>query len=420
MHKIYVFIGKSVSVKYVVGECMKITKVTVLHIHNVRTHKGETGQRPIIVKVDTDAGVYGLGEVGMAYGTGGRAAVGMVLDYSRKIIGMDPMNSEAIWEKLLKQTFWGQGGGTVIFGGISGIDMALWDIRGKVLGVPVYQLLGGKCRNELRTYASQLQISWGPRRNICKTPEEYACQALKAVEEGYDAVKVDVLHFDEEGNNNGVAGKWNLNGPMKPAVIRAGRERIQAIREAVGEDVDIILENHAKTDTVAGIQFAAAVEKYNIMFYEELHMPLNPVMAKYAKEKISIPIAAGERIYTRWGYVPFFENRSLDIIQPDLGTCGGLTEGKKICDMAHAYDMTVQVHVAGTGVAAAAALHLETAIPNFCIHEHHQKALMPEYIALCKYNYQPINGKIKAPELPGLGQELTEYACNHADIYTEE
>ena len=239
---------------------MKITKITILYVHNIRTDASQTGQRPILLRIDTDSGVYGIGEVGLAYGAGGNAAVGILKDYAASVIGMDPMNTEAIWEKLLKTTFWGQGGGTVVFGGISGIDIALWDIRGKVLGIPVYQLLGGKCRSSMRTYASQIQLAWAPVRKVCKTPEEFAEQALVAVGQGYDAVKADVLQFDE----NGVSGGFWLEGPLPDKVVRVGEARIRAIREAVGPDVDIIVENHAHTDTVAGIQFAKAIEKYNI------------------------------------------------------------------------------------------------------------------------------------------------------------
>ncbi|WP_280515842.1 mandelate racemase/muconate lactonizing enzyme family protein [Cuneatibacter sp. NSJ-177] len=392
---------------------MKIIKVTAIYVHEIKTDPSEKhGQRPILVRIDTDEGVYGIGEVGMAYGTGGHAAFGMVQDYARLILGMDPMNSEAIWERMLKKTFWGQGGGTVIFGGMSGIDMALWDIKGKVLNVPVYQLLGGKCREDLRVYASQTQLGWGKKRHICVRDEDFAGQAKIAVAEGYDAVKVDVLQFDR----NGVSGGYHLEGPLPPYVIRMGEERIAAIREAVGPDVDIIIENHAHTDTTSAIQFAKAVEPYHIFFYEEVNTPLNPEMQRFAKEKINIPLAAGERIYSRWGFAPFFQSRSIDVAQPDLGTCGGITECKKICDMAHVYDITCQVHVAGTPIAKAAALHVETAIPNFCIHEHHQKALMPEYIDLCQQNYQPVHGRYRAPELPGLGQDLTDRAYRDADV----
>lgn len=386
---------------------MKITQVEVFHVHQ----RKNSGQRPVLVRVDTDAGIYGVGEAGMAYGVGGSAAAGMIKDLSKLILGLDPFNTEFIWEKFLKKTFWGQGGGTVVFSGMSALDMALWDIKGKALGLPLYKLLGGKSREDLRVYASQIQFGWGPKREPKGKKEEYAEEALKAVAEGYDAVKVDVLALNRQGTTENV----HLEGPLPNSVVKLGVERVRAIREAVGPDVDIIIENHANTDMVSAIQFAKAIEEFNIFFYEEINTPLNPKLLQKAKEKINIPIASGERIYTRWGYLPFFADRSIDVIQPDIGSCGGISEFKKIADLAHAYEVTVQAHVAGTGVAEAAAIHAETAIPNFCIHEHHQKTLLPEYAELCIYNYQPVNGRYTVPELPGIGQDFTEKVYEHSD-----
>ena len=193
-----------------------------------------------------------------------------------------------------------------------------------------------------------------------------------------------------------------------------------AIREAVGDEVDIIIENHARTDLVSAIQFGKAVEKYNIFFYEEVNTPLNPKLLREVKEKVDITLASGERIYSRWGYLPYFENRSIDVIQPDLGSCGGFTEFKKIVDLAHAYEVTVQAHVAGTGVAEAAALHAEAAIPNFVIHEHHQKTLLPEYRELVLHDYQPRDGYYEVPELPGIGQEITDEVYKQSDYFVAE
>jgi len=386
---------------------MKITKIEIFHVHK----RPQSGQRPILLKVSTDEGIYGIGEAGMAYGAGGSAAAGILKDFARLLIGEDPFNTEAIWEKLLKKTFWGQGGGTVIFSGISAFDIALWDIKGKALNQPVYKLLGGKNREDLRVYASQIQFGWGKERKSKGRKEEYAEEALKAVSEGYDALKVDVLAHDRSGSTKGVF----LEGPLSYETVQIGVERVQAIREAVGPAVDIIIENHGNTDLVSAVQFAKAIEEYNIFLYEEINTPLNPHLLKEAKKKINIPIASGERVYTRWGFLPFLEDRSIDVIQPDLGSCGGFSEFKKIADMAHVFEVTVQAHVAGTGVAEAAALHAEIAIPNFCIHEHHQKTLLPEYEELCLYNYQPIKGRYTVPELPGIGQDITEKVYSQSD-----
>lgn len=400
---------------------MKIVKAEILHIQTGIAFTSVKGThvlpwKPIILKLYTDEGIYGLGEVALAYGSASNAGAGILKDFVPGIIGMDPFDTEAIFNKLMKKTFWGQGGGTVIFGGMSAIDMACWDIKGKALNVPVYKLLGGSCRKDLRCYASQIQSDWGKERRALSDTEDYREAALKAVAEGYDAVKVDLFQYDK----NGVMWAYNLCGCLEAEFIDMCVERMEAVRNAVGPRVDIIVENHAATDAGTSIQLAKAIEPYGVMYYEEPNTPLNPKVAKQIKEKINIPLAGGERIYSRWGYAPFFEDRSLDVIQPDLGTCGGLSEAKKIADMAHVYDIAVQAHACGSPVVNAACLHLEMALPNFIIHEHHRNMLTDPNIELCVYDYQPVNGRYTVPDLPGLGQDLTSRAYELADICTIE
>jgi len=395
---------------------LKITSLEILLIHSFI--EGNDNKKrpwsPVVAKVNTDEGIYGLGEVALAYGKAANAGFGILKDFAPLVIGMDPFDTEAVWNKLMKKTFWGQGGGTVIFGGMSAIDMALWDIKGKALNVPLYKLLGGKCRDSLRCYASQIQFGFDPVRNALTEKEQYAEHAKKAVEQGYDALKVDLLEFDRKGNIKSM----DLTGVLTKDKIDLAVERVAAIRDAVGPNIDIIVENHAETDATSSIQLARAIQQYNIMYYEETNTPLNTKLARLIKEKVDIPIAGGERVYSRWGYVPFFEDRSLDVIQPDLGTCGGVSEAKKICEMAHAYDITVQTHICGSPIVKAASLHLEIAIPNFLIHEHHRHSIMKTNIDLCVNDYQPIKGRYFVPELPGIGQDLTEYAYSIADKVT--
>lgn len=281
------------------------------------------------------------------------------------------------------------------------------------MGVPVYKLLGGKCRKDLRCYASQIQSDWGKDRKALSDPKQYTEAALKAVAEGYDAVKVDLFQYDR----NGVMWNYDLCGSLTRDFIDMCLERLTAVREAVGPKVDIIIENHAATDTPTAIQLAKEIERFNIMYYEEPNTPLNAKLAREIKEKVNIPIAGGERVYSRWGYLPLLENRSVDVIQPDLGTCGGLSEAKKICDMAHVYDIAVQGHVCGSPIVMAASLHLEVAIPNFLIHEHHRNSLTDRNIELGVYDYQPVNGRYSVPELPGHGQDISEKAYALADKY---
>ncbi|MDY4005535.1 MAG: mandelate racemase/muconate lactonizing enzyme family protein, partial [Fusobacterium varium] len=391
---------------------MKIVKVDVMQLGtDVRPD-----WRPIVCRIYTDEGIYGDGEAAMAYDVGALGAFGMLQELAKMVIGMDPLDNEVIWDKLYRSTFWGQNGGPVTFSAISAIDIALWDIKGKYFKVPVYKLLGGKKRDNLRCYASQLQFGWGEVRIPARTPEDYAKNAKKAVAEGYDAVKFDFFLYDEKD------GFFNDNdrlGLLSKKYLNIVEKRIAAVREAVGPDVDIIMENHSYTDAQSALQLGKMAEKYDIFCFEEPTTPY-PKITKYMSDKLNIPIATGERIYSRWQYAQYFENCSVQMIQPDFGNCGGITEGKKICDMAYAYDVGVQGHACGSPLSNVVALHLECVIPNFVIHEHHAVNLTPYNKSYCIYDYQPVNGKFKVPELPGLGNELSESAINNSVKVTIE
>lgn len=406
---------------------MKITKIDVMLFHpNESSNKrGKAGApvdwtniawNPIGCRVYTDEGIYGDGEAAMAYGTGCHAAFGMIRDLGNLIIGMDPMKNELVWERIYKQTFWGQNGGPVFFAGLSAIDMALWDIRGKALNAPLHVLLGGKRRDKLRTYASQLQFGWDDHITPALKTEDYVNNAKKAVAEGYDAIKIDFFTFAEDGST---FSEEQRTGLLAPEYVDLVEERVAAVREAIGPKVDIIMENHSFLDSQSAIQIGQRVEKYNIFAFEEPNTP-NPKTAKLVHDKLNIPIASGERIFTRWQYAPYFENQSLALIQPDIGTCGGITEIKKICDMAHTYDVGVQVHVCASPLCTAPAVQIEAVVPNFVIHEHHVYNRFPFNKQLCKYDYQPVNGQFEVPDLPGNGNEYSEYALTHCEKVTVE
>lgn len=397
---------------------MKIVSMDVIKIMTSRSPVEGAVWFPVIIRINTDEGISGIGEVGLAYGNSQNAAFGILRDFSPLVIGMDPFDSELIWSKLMTKTFWGQGGGTVVFGGISAIDTALWDIKGKALNVPVYKLLGGKTNRKLRAYASQIQFDWSKTAKALSHASEYADAALKAKAEGYDCVKVDPIGFDLDRRWITNSEEWKMTGILTRDKIQIAYERIRAIRDACGSEMDIIVELHCFTDTNSAVQLGRALEELNCFYYEEAAAPLNTKLFSEIAREVKIPIASGERIYTRWGYRPFMEDRSIHVIQPDIGTVGGLTEGKKVCDLAHIYDVSVQVHICGSPVAAAAALQLEAAIPNFLIHEHHQASLIQENIATCQYDYQPENGFFEVPELPGIGQELSEDAVKKSEMIT--
>ena len=392
---------------------MKITEVQIVKTCPL-IQKGNRNWQPIFVLIHTDEGITGHGEIGLAYGKSQMAGLGQGIDYARLILGMDPMDGEAIWQKLQRKTFWGMSGGAVPFAGISGIDIALWDIRGKVYNTPVYRLLGGRTREQIRCYASQIQLGWGKQSRRHVMPEEYAEAARDAVAAGYDAVKVDPIGIDDKGEWMG----WDTTGMLSNRQLRLIEARVAAIREAGGEDLDIIIEAHSLTDANTAVQVGKVLEPFRIYYFEEPTQPLNPELFRTIRNQISIPLASGERIHSRWGFRPFLESHALNVIQPDLCNTGGITEGKKICDMAQVYDVGVQLHVCGGPISNAASMQLETVIPNFIIHETHEYSMIPENISLCKYDYQPEQGFLKVPELPGIGQEVDEEILKSCEVIT--
>lgn len=391
---------------------MKITKIDVILLD--LKPADNPGWAPIVCRVYTDEGIYGDGEAALAFGRAHRGAFGMIQDYAGAVIGMNPLYNELIWEKLYKSTFWAQNGGPVVFSAISAIDTALWDIKGKYFGVPVYELLGGKMRDKLRCYASQLQFGWNDKKIPAYSVEDYVNNAKKAISEGYDALKFDFFTFDPDGH------RYNYEETTRrltPRHFNIVSQRLAAVREAVGDDVDIIMENHSYIDAQGAVQLGRLAEKYNVMYFEEPCTP-TPEMTKFVADRIKVSISQGERVYSRWGYAPYFVNGSVQLIQPDIGNCGGITEAKKICDMAHVYDVGVQAHVCASPLSTAAALHLEAAIPNFTIHEHHVYNRYDYNKQLCIYDYQPENGYFEIPERPGLGNELSDFCFRYGEIVT--
>lgn len=380
---------------------MKITRVEIFDMECPKRPQWH----PVFVRIHTDEGISGVGEAGLAYDWGHSAAANMINEIVKaRVIGFDPFQTELLWSKMFREGFWAQGSNAVFYAAMSAIDTALWDIKGKALGVPVYQLLGGKVNPKLRTYASQLQFDWDPEAKKLIKPEDYAKAAQKALAEGYDAVKVNPMFYDKDGNT-----LYDLTKLFKADLLDLVKARMQAIRDTVGAKVDIFLECHSLLGATSAIQIGKEVaEEFNCAFMEEPVNYVNSALHNKVAAKLTVPLAAGERIYLRHGMRPYFENQTIDILQPDIGLCGGFTEAKKICDYADMYDIQVQAHVCGGPVATAASLHLETAIPNFYIHEHHTYATKDWNRELCIQDYQPQNGYMTVPELPGLGIELND------------
>lgn len=391
---------------------MKIKSIEIIQPRVLESAR----MRIVWVRVNSDEGFYGLGEIGVAIVSGATGAVELIRDFAPRLIGLDPFDTEVIWDMLHRTTFWAIGNGAIIFSAISALDTALWDLKARALGLPLYKLLGGKQREGLRAYASQLQFGWGvDQQTVQKTPEEFAEMAIRAKEDGFEAIKLNVIRYDEEGRS--LTAKDVCGFPDKK-LLKMADARLRAVRDAVGPDMDIILENHANTDTVSAVTFANIAKPYGILFMEEAASPMNADAFRLIADRSGIPQATGERTYTRWGFKDLLQGGGLALIQPDIGNCGGVSEFMKISQMAEIYDVGVQAHVCSSPVSVAVSLQLEAVLPNFSLHEHHMVNTTSEVTRLGTNDYQPVNGVFSIPEEPGIGMDLSEEALKESTFIT--
>jgi galactonate dehydratase len=356
-----------------------------LKITGIQTFLTGAGSRNFVfVKVLTDQGLHGIGE---AYSCGpDEATVKVIEDFTPWLIGQDPRNIQYLWELLYNFTRFP--GGSVVNAAISGIEHALWDISGKAVGLPVYMLLGGKVRDRIRLY----QSAGGGE------PAQVAESAKRLVEKyGYTAIKMSP-HMS--GTN------------AKPVnyVTRMAGQRVRAVREALGPDVDIGVDIHAKFfEVTRAIRMAKEIEPFHPMWLEEPIRPENVDAMRKLAEHVEIPLASGECNYTRHEFRPILQAQCLDFVQPDICVCGGLLEMKKIAAMAEAHYVRVAPHNPMGPVATMVNVHFAASTPNFFILEYHpddespRKDILRDPL-LVKDGYFPI------PTKPGLGVELNEDA----------
>jgi len=359
------------------------------------------GRYPVLLQLLTDQGVTGVGDAAVAYGTGAASAAAMVKELVQQfVVGKNPFAIEAIWSDMYDHTFWAKGGGTIIFAGISAIEQALWDIKGKCLGVPVCEMLGGKMRDKVRVYAN----GWSFR---CTQPAEFAREAQRVVKDGYTALKFYPLataEMDAEGHIRHVSLR-----SIDSAAERKALASVQAVRDSIGPNVDLMLDVSAELTTDAIIRLGRQFEQWKIAFLEEPVDPSDVEALKKVSEHVNIPIAVGERIYTRYGFRRVMELHAADILQPDIGNTGGIMETKKVAAMAETYNMRIQPHNCSSPVCTAASVQLDATIANFYIQElyPYRKA---EHFAIVDRapELEVTNGYLPVSDRPGLGVELSE------------
>jgi galactonate dehydratase len=341
----------------------------------------------VFVRLQTDEGIHGVGEpscVGKEH-----AVVGALRDLEHLVIGADPLAIERLLSDMTRTVIWR--GGPVLSAAVSGIEHALWDIKGKYLGVPVWQLLGGRVRDRVECYA---WIHGGE-------PGSYAEDAHRRLEEGFRTVKFTPF----EGTGFG----------LDVAHTERAEARVRAVRDAVGSAVGIAIDAHGLLNPVNAVAMARRLAPYGILFYEEPILPESAAALADVRRRIDIPVATGERLFGRHAFRELLVQEAVDVIQADVGNAGGILEVYKIAAMAEAFYVSLAPHNPWSPLSTAISLHLDAVVPNFLIQEiptagaHVGRAML-----LQQQIEQPTDGFLDIPDGPGWGVDLDEgYIAAH-------
>ncbi|XVH33097.1 galactonate dehydratase (plasmid) [Haloferacaceae archaeon DSL9] len=346
----------------------------------------EVPPRWLFLKITASDGTVGWGEpVVEGRSKTVKAAVEELMD--GYLVGEDPAPIEDHWQTMYRGGFYR--GGPILMSAIAGIDQALWDIKGKTYGAPVHDLLGGAARDRIRVY----QWVGGDR------PAEVATHAREKVDAGFTALKMN--------------GTPELRRIDNPAAVQSAADRMREVRDAVGDEVDIGVDFHGRVSKPMAKRLASALEPYEPFFIEEPVLPEHNDALPEIASHTTIPIATGERMFSRWDFKPLFENGSVDVIQPDLSHAGGITEVKKIAAMAEAYDVAVAPHCPLGPIALASCIHVDACSPNALIQEQSLDIHYNETSDVLDYLADPSvfeyrDGYVDIPDGPGLGIEIDE------------
>lgn len=359
----------------------------------------------IFVEVHTDEGITGLGECTDYRST--PILVQAIEAVKPLVVGEDPAHIEEIWQRIFRNytTLNGRGFVSHI---VSALDIALWDIRGKVLGVPIYQLLGGPVRDSVPLY-THIQDQSYEGVTIADAVEA----ATKTKAEGYTAIKTDP--FKRQRSTTGPFRGADMVERLSPKAISEAVDWMNAIREAVGPDYELLVDAHGRFDVASAIAAGRALEPLNLVWYEEPVPPESFQALRQVRENINISICMGERHFTRYDYVPLFEHRLVDFIMPDICWTGGISEIKRIAAMAEAYYVRISPHDALGPVSIMAGFHASMTIPNFyrleCLHRW-----FPDFARIVTPMFDYHDGAIWPSDRPGLGFELNHEAIGEFQL----
>ena len=359
---------------------MQITDIKTFLVHPGKA------KNLCFVKIETDEGIYGWGE---CYTQSDRDVqiTAHVDQLRRYLIGRDPTNIKH-FTQMAFDDFAGRRGSMDYYCAISGLEHAMWDIAGKAYGAPVYKLLGGACRDKIRVYAN----GWSGGN---PTPDSLAERASEVIEAGFTALKFDPI-----------PGRWRTY--VSKDVEDAAVENVRAVREAVGPDVDILVEMHRRLAPMHAVRIAHEIERYRPFWYEEPILAENIPALASVRQKINIPVVTGEELYTKFEFREVFEKQAADILNPDVCNVGGILELKEIAAMAEPYFVVISPHnFNSTTVGLAATIQVSAAIPNFLITEYFVN-LEELGRDIAKNPFEVKDGYIQIPDAPGLGIDLDE------------
>jgi galactonate dehydratase len=354
---------------------MKVTAIETFVCDAYRTNW-------VFVKVLTDEGLYGVGEATLE--TRERTVLAAIQELERYLVGRDPHDIEAFWHDAYRDAYWR--GGPVLMSALAGVEMALWDLKGKALGVPVYQLLGGKVRDSVPCYANGWFVG-------AKTPDEFAAKAVEAVGAGFKGLKWDPF--------------GSAYRELDKGAFRRAMEVVGAVHDAVGDRADLLIEGHGRFDEPTAIRVGRALEAFDVLWFEEPIPPGNLQGLAEVRRQVRVPIAAGERLYSRWDYRECFRLECVDYAQPDVSHAGGIGEVFKIAAMAECFQIPVCPHNPSGPVANAATLQIAACTPNFYLLET-MFSDVPQRGEVCSEQVRIVEGTMAIGDAPGLGVDLDE------------
>jgi galactonate dehydratase len=370
-------------------------KITEIRTAEVRVHGYQ-----VHVRVYTDQGIIGQGETTDA----SEGNIPLIRSFARMLVGQDPLNIEAAFERIRTSgIFAGAQSGQYVTA-LTGVETALWDIAGKALGLPVYQLLGGKVRDRVRVYCD----SGG--RDMIPANEGSKARIQEIQDLGFTAAKIDIDDARDPSRFDSV--NWTANNSEIDRMVAS----VAFTRGLYAKNIDLAVDMHGRYDAGTAKRVAKEMEPFRLMWLEEPVPPENIDAMRDVRASTQTPICCGENIFLRWGFRELFEKRAVDIVMPDFQKCGGLLEARKIADMAHTYYIPVAPHAVTSPIGMMATAQVCAAIPNFLVQEFHWIDSLPLWKNWVKEGEIIEKGYIPLPERPGIGVEMNDEGARKAQV----